>query len=630
MNSVGSQEQRSKKIVAKQMPSQRSGASPPMRSEPPSESRATSKKRRAQSKISKPPIRSRGGIVRVGSLQDFSLRRKFNPDDFGELRKISPRTVSRTENANEEGLKAEISSPTQSEQLQGKDSNHPPEISVQNGVPMQKLARKSNISVCVRKRPMNQQELRQNEVDITDVFPTEHSILINEPRVKVDLTKYTECHEFVFDYVYSERSTNEQIYEDTTHPLVNVIFEKGHATCFAYGQTGTGKTYTMLGCSAKQPGIYVLAGRDIYKMMIRPEFRNLSVYVSFFEIYGGKLYDLLNGRRKLCPREDARGKVVITGLQERKCDQLENLTNLIEYGNNIRSTGQTGANIDSSRSHAVLRISLKTDQQKLHGRFSFIDLAGSERGADTIQQDRRTRLEGAEINKSLLALKECIRALDQDHVHLPFRGSKLTQVLKESFMGNSRTVMIANISPSSKCCEHTLNTLRYADRVKELKKDKDSPGVRKNAYMPHLPNQPSTKSRDESKRIKPSTDEEPGRIISPRSQEEERVQSEMIATHSHLVEELIKEEETISKSHKKHIDLTLKLAKEDMELLKRFDKLECSVDEYVNQLDDILTRKLDSIIDLKDKVSVFRGTLNAEERLSQDFSEFKKQSCNKM
>lgn len=106
---------------------------------------------------------------------------------------------------------------------------------------------------------------------------------------------------------------------------------------------------------------------------------------------------------------------------------------------------------------------------------SFIDLAGSERGADTIEQDKKTRIDGAEINKSLLALKECIRAIDQDKKHTPFRGSKLTQVLKDSFIGNCRTVMIANVSPGLSCSEHTLNTLRYADRVKELKKMKSMP-----------------------------------------------------------------------------------------------------------------------------------------------------------
>ena len=110
---------------------------------------------------------------------------------------------------------------------------------------------------------------------------------------------------------------------------------------------------------------------------------------------------------------------------------------------------------------------------KYLGKMSFIDLAGSERGADTIDNNRQTRLDGAEINKSLLALKECIRALDLDKKHTPFRGSKLTQVLKDSFTGNSKTTMIANVSPAATCVEHTLNTLRYADRVKEIKKERD-------------------------------------------------------------------------------------------------------------------------------------------------------------
>ena len=111
---------------------------------------------------------------------------------------------------------------------------------------------------------------------------------------------------------------------------------------------------------------------------------------------------------------------------------------------------------------------------------SFIDLAGSERGADTVDTNKQTRIDGAEINKSLLALKECIRALDLEKSHTPFRGSKLTQVLKDSFTGNSKTTMIANISPAGSCCEHTLNTLRYADRVKELKKDQSRMGSANN------------------------------------------------------------------------------------------------------------------------------------------------------
>ncbi len=142
----------------------------------------------------------------------------------------------------------------------------------------------------------------------------------------------------------------------------------------------------------------------------------------------------------------------------------------LSKGTALRASGATGANAESSRSHAIMTMTLK-HYDKPYSKMSFIDLAGSERGADTQHTDKQTKMDGAEINKSLLALKECIRALDQDKKHTPFRGSKLTQVLKDSFVGNSKTTMIANISPASTSCEHTLNTLRYADRVKELKKE---------------------------------------------------------------------------------------------------------------------------------------------------------------
>jgi kinesin family member 2/24 len=148
----------------------------------------------------------------------------------------------------------------------------------------------------------------------------------------------------------------------------------------------------------------------------------------------------------------------------------EDLVQKINLGGSNRVTGVTGANLDSSRSHAILQLSIVDPDGNLFGKITFIDLAGNERGADTYDQDKQTRIDGAEINKSLLALKECIRALDMDQKHTPFRQSKLTIVLRDSFVGNCKTVMIGNISPSLSCCEHTLNTLRYADRVKELKK----------------------------------------------------------------------------------------------------------------------------------------------------------------
>lgn len=195
----------------------------------------------------------------------------------------------------------------------------------------------------------------------------------------------------------------------------------------------------------------------------------MTVWVSFYEIYCGKAFDLLNGRNECPIRVDAKENVNIVKLTQVGAKDVESLMQIIGKGTVKRSTGSTGANADSSRSHAVLQISLKSGKH-LHGKLSFIDLAGSERGADTVDTNKQTRIDGAEINKSLLALKECIRALDQSKGHKPFRGSKLTMVLKDSLVGRCKTVMIGNISPTLGSCEHTLNTLRYADRVKELRK----------------------------------------------------------------------------------------------------------------------------------------------------------------
>eukprot|EP01018_Ginkgo_biloba_P020497 Gb_02027 [translate_table: standard] len=330
----------------------------------------------------------------------------------------------------------------------------------------------AKIKVVVRKRPLNKKEMARKEEDIVTIDSKSCSLTVHETKLKVDLTAYVEKSEFTFDAVLDDRVTNEEVYRCTVAPIVPSIFRRTKATCFAYGQTGSGKTYTMQPLPLKASG-------DILELMRQPVHRNqgFRLWLSFFEIYGGKLYDLLSDRRKLCMREDGRQQVCIVGLQEFEVSDVQIVKDYIEKGNASRSTGSTGANEESSRSHAILQLVIKKHSGgneskggKTVGKLSFIDLAGSERGADTTDNDRQTRMEGAEINKSLLALKECIRALDNDQIHIPFRGSKLTEVLRDSFVGDSRTVMISCISPNTGSCEHTLNTLRYADRVKGLSK----------------------------------------------------------------------------------------------------------------------------------------------------------------
>ncbi|XP_074667323.1 kinesin-like protein KIF2A isoform X5 [Strix aluco] len=350
------------------------------------------------------------------------------------------------------------------------------------------------ICVCVRKRPFKKKDTLMKDLDVITI-PSKDVVMVHEPKQKVDLTRYLENQTFRFDYAFDDTAHNEMVYRFTARPLVQTIFERGMATCFAYGQTGSGKTHTMGGdfsgknqdCSK---GIYALAAQDVFLMLKQPNYKKLElqVYATFFEIYSGKVFDLLNRKTKLRVLEDGKQQIQVVGLQEWEVKCVEDVLKLIEIGNSCRTSGQTSANAHSSRSHAVFQIILRM-KGKLHGKFSLIDLAGNERGADTSSADRQTRLEGAEINKSLLALKECIRALGRNKPHTPFRASKLTQVLRDSFIGeNSRTCMIATISPGMASCENTLNTLRYANRVKELMAE---PSASQNILpiIHHAPNQ---------------------------------------------------------------------------------------------------------------------------------------------
>ena len=325
------------------------------------------------------------------------------------------------------------------------------------------------ITVCIRKRPLSNKEVNKKEIDVITI-PSRGGILVHEPKTKVDLTKYLENQNFRFDYAFDETSSNELVYKYTAKSLVESIFDGGMATCFAYGQTGSGKTHTMGGefkgkSQDSTNGIYALAASDVFRMLKTPKHKakNIVVSCSYFEIYGGKVFDLLSGKSKLRVLEDGKQQVQIVGLTETEVASVDDVLKLITSGNNLRTSGQTSANVNSSRSHAVFQIVLRvnTRRRPLHGKFSLIDLAGNERGADTNSANRQTRMEGAEINKSLLALKECIRALGRKGAHLPFRASKLTQVLRDSFIGErARTCMIAMINPCLSSCEHTLNTLR--------------------------------------------------------------------------------------------------------------------------------------------------------------------------
>ncbi|XP_061671979.1 kinesin-like protein KIF2A isoform X1 [Syngnathoides biaculeatus] len=482
------------------------------------------------------------------------------------------------------------------------------------------LIEEHRICVCVRKRPLNRKELTMKDLDVITI-PSKDVVMVHEPKQKVDLTRFLENQTFRFDYAFDDATTNEMVYRFTARPLVETIFERGMATCFAYGQTGSGKTHTMGGdfsgknqdCSK---GIYALAARDVFLMLKKPNYKKLElqVYATFFEIYSGKVFDLLNRKTKLRVLEDRKQQVQVVGLQEKEVKCTEDVLKLIDLGNSCRTSGQTSANAHSSRSHAVFQIILRR-KGKLHGKFSLIDLAGNERGADTSSADRQTRLEGAEINKSLLALKECIRALGRNKPHTPFRASKLTQVLRDSFIGeNSRTCMIATISPGMTSCENTLNTLRYANRVKELTVDHNqvTEGGRGNIHAVNQLDfleeewQNSSPQRDDLKLLC--------------EQNEEEVSPQLFSFHE-AVSQLVEMEERVLEDHRAVFQESIRWLEDEKELLKMTEEeVDYDVESYATQLEKILDQKIDILTELRDNVKSFRCALQEEEKASKQIN----------
>jgi kinesin family member 2/24 len=216
------------------------------------------------------------------------------------------------------------------------------------------------ICVCVRKRPIFPKEEKSGEID--SVSCSNPRILVHEPKLKVDgITKYLENHTFVFDNTFGEKEDNATVYEYSLKPLCAFILNGGTVTCFAYGQTGSGKTFTMRGLQS-------MVVSDLFAAS------KASFYVSFFEIYGGRCFDLLNERTKLTILEDGNGNIQVQGLVEHSASNKDELIQMIDYGNSVRTTHSTTSNEDSSRSHAICQITLKV-KNNIIGKLRLVDLA---------------------------------------------------------------------------------------------------------------------------------------------------------------------------------------------------------------------------------------------------------------
>ena len=339
-----------------------------------------------------------------------------------------------------------------------------------------------NILVAVRCRPLNKKEKEISEKETITIID-EKIIKLKDPngflnpnniRAKEKILKY--------DYAFDSLVGQEKIFNCTTKNLIDDIVNGYNATVFAYGATGAGKTYTMLG-EDENPGIMVLTLRDLYKKILLYQNRDYVIKLWYIEIYNEKIKDLLvNNNDNLELREDPNRGIIINNVTELITNSSEDILNLLKMGNKNRTTEETNANETSSRSHAILQIvvsfkeknsNFNKNSEIKYGKLNLIDLAGSERASVTKNKGLRL-IEGANINKSLLTLGNCINALSGKSekgtkVYVPYRDSKLTRLLKDSLGGNSRTVMIANISPFIYNFDDTYNTLKYAERAKCIK-----------------------------------------------------------------------------------------------------------------------------------------------------------------
>ncbi|ANB14514.1 tubulin-dependent ATPase KIP3 [Sugiyamaella lignohabitans] len=291
-------------------------------------------------------------------------------------------------------------------------------------------------------------------------------------------------HRFVFDRLFDDTATQNDVYCHTTRPLLDNVLDGYNATVFAYGATGCGKTHTISG-NPSQPGIIFLTMKELFERIdALRDTKTIDLSLSYLEIYNETIRDLLEPagsgpgpKRILQLRENADKRISVSNLSSHKPENVDQVMDMILQGNQNRTMSPTEANAVSSRSHAVLQINItqkartaELSEAHTFATLSIIDLAGSERASATKNRGERL-IEGANINKSLLALGNCINALcdPRQRGHVPYRDSKLTRLLKFSLGGNCKTVMIVCVSPSSQHYDETLNTLKYADRAKKIK-----------------------------------------------------------------------------------------------------------------------------------------------------------------
>ncbi|KAK9016978.1 hypothetical protein V6N11_079469 [Hibiscus sabdariffa] len=327
---------------------------------------------------------------------------------------------------------------------------------------------KGNIRVFCRCRPLNQAEISNGSSSVVEFDPSQDTEL---QIVSSDSSK----KQFKFDHVFRPEDSQEAVFA-RTKPIVTSVLDGYNVCIFAYGQTGTGKTFTMEGTPDNR-GVNYMTLEELFRVSgERSGAMTYELFVSMMEVYNEKIKDLLGENsnqptKRLEIKQAAEGTQEVPGLVEARVYNTEEVWELLKSGSQLRTVGATNANELSSRSHCLLRVTVRgtnlINGQKTRSHLWLVDLAGSERVGKIEAEGERLK-ESQFINKSLSALGDVISALASKSGHIPYRNSKLTHMLQSSLGGDCKTVMFVQISPSNADLGETLCSLNFASRVRGI------------------------------------------------------------------------------------------------------------------------------------------------------------------
>uniref|UniRef100_A0A3Q0KEE7 Kinesin-like protein n=1 Tax=Schistosoma mansoni TaxID=6183 RepID=A0A3Q0KEE7_SCHMA len=333
-----------------------------------------------------------------------------------------------------------------------------------------------SVKVVVRCRPLNEKEASAGHKKCVFIDCSNGTVEVRNPNAKPN----DDPKRFRFDAVYDENSKQKDLYDETFRDLINSVLDGFNGTIFAYGQTGTGKTFTVQGLQddPELRGVMPNSFVHIFDHISRSMDAQYLVRASYLEIYKEEIRDLLrrDQSKHLEIREKPDSGIFVKDLSSVLTKSIDEIQKVMKIGYQNRAVGATNMNEHSSRSHAIFIVTVEScktgEDGEKHirvGKLNLVDLAGSERQSKTLSEGERLK-EATQINLSLSTLGNVISALvDGKSAHIPYRDSKLTRLLQDSLGGNSKTIMIANIGPATYNYEETINTLRYANRAKNIR-----------------------------------------------------------------------------------------------------------------------------------------------------------------